>query len=110
MKYSFFVLATVLLVAACQPKAEDATVTRGGPVQNLTAEIIEVTPGRDGSTVLLKDSAGKTYSAILSIPNLGPDSSFDFDHLKPGNSITISGDSFPLDGRTHVVADTAAAS
>ncbi|SLN72482.1 hypothetical protein TRL7639_04324 [Falsiruegeria litorea R37] len=106
MKFSFAALAAILLIA-CQPQVQNETAIGDTKVEQLTAEIIEVIPGTDGSTVLLKDGNGKIYSAVLSIPNLGPDSTFDFDHVKPGNSITISGDSFMLDGRPHVVARTA---
>ena len=109
MKAAFALLAAVTL-AACQPNPQGTASPAETSVENLTAQIIEVTPGTDGSTVLLRDAKGQTYSAVLSIPNLGPDSTFDFDHVKPGNSITISGESFELNGRTHVVARTASSS
>lgn len=109
MKVAFSLLAAVAL-AACQTNPQDTAPSAQAEVENLTAQIIEVTPGTDGSTVLLKDAKGQTYSAVLSIPNLGPDSTFDFDDVRPGNSITISGDSFELNGRTHVVARTASSS
>lgn len=73
----------------------------------VTGEIVAVTDGIDGSTVELLTANGTTVHATVSIPNLGPDTNFDFSALAVGTTITVTGDTFDLDGDTHLTASTA---
>ena len=73
-----------------------------------TGVITEVQVGTDGSTVRLKVDEATTVLATVSIPNLGPDSDFDFSALVVGSTITVTGDSFEMDGETWLTARSAA--
>lgn len=89
---TFFVL---LSVTACQPGTR-ASANDEVELNEVEVEIVSVKPEKDGSTVTVRDNAGNMYQAVISIPNLGPDSNFDFDHLEPGNRMIVSGESWFL--------------
>ena len=54
-------------------------------VKALRVEILKVKPESDGYTLDVRDDAGTVYRAVISPANLGPDSGFDFDHIKVGH-------------------------
>ena len=73
-----------------------------------TGVITEVQDGTDGSTVRLEVDQATTVWATVSIPNLGPDSDFDFSALVVGSTITVTGETFGMDGETWLTAQSAA--
>lgn len=62
----------------------------------VVGEIMEIRDGTDGSEVVIKDSEGNTYTSIISIPNLGPASEFDFADIQLGNTLKLTGETFSL--------------
>lgn len=72
-------------------------------------EIISVKPEMDGNTVVVRDESGKLYTAVISIPNLGPNSNFDFDHLQVGNRMIVSGDLWSMGGEARLTVRDAKA-
>ena len=89
-RVAMVVLMTMLGLAGGRATAADETVTA------LPVEIIHVKPESDGYTLKIRDDNGAVYQAVISLPNLGPNSGFDFDHLKVGNRMIISGTAFNL--------------
>lgn len=69
--------------------------------------IVGIENGMDGSTVKLEDEEGRTIFATLSIPNLGPDTDFDFSNIEKENMIRVSGTTFEMSGKTYLTADYA---
>ncbi|WP_461403821.1 hypothetical protein [Falsiruegeria mediterranea] len=87
----------LLFAAACQatsPNPIDGIVD----LQEIEVEILAVKPEKDGNTLVVRDDSGNTYNAVISIPNLGPESDFDFDHLKVGNRMIVTGETWSLAG------------
>lgn len=69
--------------------------------------ITQIEPGKDGSTVELSAADGQKLYAVLSIPNLGPDSDFDFGAIKLGTVIEVQGEPFKLGDRRQMAAKKA---
>lgn len=63
----------------------------------------------DGNTVVVQDESGQLYTAVISIPNLGPNSNFDFDHLQVGNRLIVSGETWSLGDETRLTVRDAKA-
>jgi|GEM_PF-3821860 len=70
-------------------------------------EIIDIEDGIDGSTVTLQNNEEKLIKTTISIPNLGPNSDFDFSDIKKGNSLFVSGKSFEMENITYITAQHA---
>lgn len=98
----------LLALVACQ-QADNEPIDGIVGLHEAEVEILSVNPEMDGNTVVIRDETGKTYTAVLSIPNLGPDSSFDFDHLKPGNRMIVSGETWSLSGEPRLTVRNAEA-
>lgn len=88
--------AILFTASACLSTSETIS-NEPTELDQLEVEIVSVKPEKDGNTVVVRDDNDKTYQAVISIPNLGPDSDFDFDHLQPGNRMTVSGEVWYLD-------------
>lgn len=69
--------------------------------------ITKVESGKDGYTVELSAADGQNLVAVLSIPNLGPDSQFDFGSVKVGTKIEVQGEPFMLGERRRMAAKRA---
>ena len=80
----------------------------GGSDVLFTGVITKVQGGTDGSVVRLEMDEATTVWATVSIPNLGPDSDFDFSALVVGRTITVTGETFEMDGETWLTAQWAA--
>jgi hypothetical protein len=74
----------------------DVTVTVKGTVAH-------VVPGKDGYMAEIKDDAGKTYFATISIPNLNDPKQFR--QVKAGDVITVKGESWKMDEELHIKAE-----
>lgn len=103
-----FVSLAVAFLAACQ-------TTTSAPIDGIVGlhevevEIISVTPEMDGNTVIVRDESGKLYTAVFSISNLGPNSTFDFDHLQAGNRMIVTGEIWSLGEETRLTVRDAKA-
>lgn len=103
-----FVTGALMTAAACQ-------TTTSAPVDGIVGlkeaeiEIISVTPETDGNTVVVRDESGKLYTAVISIPNLGQNSNFNFDHLQAGNRMIVSGEVWSLGEETRLTVRDAKA-
>lgn len=69
--------------------------------------ITAIEPGKDGSTVELTGAADQKLHIVLSIPNLGPESTFDFGAFKIGTKIEVEGEVFMLGQRRRMAAKKA---
>lgn len=70
----------------------------------VTGTISETNPEKDGHTVVIEGNDGVTYQTIISIPNLDAGFTFDFDDIKVGNELTITGEIWEMDGVMHLTA------
>lgn len=89
MRVLIFIL---LLFTGCQqqPKAETTNLDALIPLT-----VVEVTPGKDGETVRLKDANNGQYTMVVSIPNLEDN----YIQLKVGDRVKVTGDyaeSYPI--------------
>ena len=75
--------------------------------ESFRGTIIAIQDGTDGSTITLENEQGDMIKSTISIPNLGPDSDFDFSHLKAGNKLWVSGDTFMLGDEKYLTAEYA---
>lgn len=65
-------------------------------IESFRGEIIEIENGKDGSTLTLKNEDGIIIHSTVSIPNLGVDSTFNFEDVVIGNIIDVSGETFMM--------------
>lgn len=102
-----FIILTVfaLLLGACvnQPLSSGSDVPQGTiPTEKtdmFVGEVAAVKDEMDGSTVTLTNKeTGKSLGVVLSIPNLGLDSQFDFSHIERGNMLKVYGEMYEFDG------------
>ena len=70
----------------------------------LLVTILQTKSEKDGYSLTVEDMDGKTYQAVISIPNLGPDSTFDFDHIKVGNQLRLKGEFWDMAGVPRITA------
>lgn len=62
-------------------------------------QVTETKDGIDGSTITLYNKKTNTQlSSVISIPNLGPNSEFDFNHIQKGNILKVYGEMFIFGG------------
>lgn len=73
----------------------------------LLVTVLQAKPEKDGYSLTVEDMAGKTYQAVISIPNLGPNSKFDFDHIQVGNQLRLKGEVWDLAGVPQITASRA---
>jgi len=69
-----------------EPKNAEITVT---------GEVTEINRGKDGYTAKIKTAEGKFYFATISIPNMADPKQYR--SVKIGESITVTGESFPIE-------------
>lgn len=111
MKFSLIVsIVTLLIVSltACnnwggssdvQPVSSVIeTSQRETVIEKMEVEILSVKNEKDGNVLELKNNDGEVFVSVISIPNLGPDSDFDFTELKIGNRLLVSGELWEMDG------------
>lgn len=98
-----------------QCSASGGEIVKGEPLQcliggnmfvdeALPVTILKAQPEKDGYTLTVKDMTGKTYQSVVSIANLGPDSSFDFDHIQVGNQLKLKGKFWDMAGVPQITA------
>ena len=76
--------------------------------KTFVGEIIPIKDGKDGSMVQLKNKhSNNVLYAVISIPNLGPSTEFDFTTLKIGNMVKVTGEVFRLGQKTQMAANHA---
>lgn len=98
--YKYELIRTVeRLPAKESPAVTGPTVFRG--------TIASIEAGKDGSTVELRAADGSKLNVVLSIPNLGPDSDFDFGAIKVGAKIEVQGEIFMLGKERQMAAKKA---
>ncbi len=129
-------LASASIISGCvssEPSSEDRTATAssfeqcaalggdvmesdpmqcaiGGEVfvdETLLVTILKTKAEKDGYSLTVQDMAGKTYESVVSIANLGPDSTFDFDHIKVGNQLRLKGEFWDMGGVPQITASYA---
>ena len=72
--------------------------------ESFTGTITIIEDGKDGSTITLKNEKGEVIKSTISIPNLGPNTDFDFSNIKVGNKLRVSGSTFEIQGVKHLTA------
>ncbi len=83
-------------------RAEAASVT------TFVGRITHIEPGGDGYTVRLTNPTTQhVVQSVLSIPNLGSSNAFDFNNVKLGNTIEVTGELFKIGERDHITARSA---
>lgn len=87
----------LLTIAACQTSTSEPIDQIVG-LHEVEVEITSVQSEMDGNSVAVRDEHGVIYTAVISIPNLGPNSDFDFDHLRVGNRMIVSGEVWASEG------------
>ena len=74
-----------------EPKEEVITVS---------GKVTEINQGKDGYTAKIKTAEGKFYFATISIPNMADPKQYK--SVKIGESITVTGESFPVEEDTMI--------
>jgi len=74
-----------------EPKEEVITVS---------GNVTEINQGKDGYTAKIKTAEGKFYFATISIPNMADPKQYK--SVKIGESITVTGESFPVEEDTMI--------
>lgn len=99
-------LMTILSACVSQTPSDRPDLTEPEMTQDqFVGKIIEIEPGTDGSTVLLtNERTGQMLDTVISLPNLGFDSGFNFDHIQLGNTLKVYGESFELNDRNRIAA------
>ncbi|MFK7780027.1 MAG: hypothetical protein QM490_02670 [Candidatus Gracilibacteria bacterium] len=72
-------------------------------VSTIVGKIVEIKDGKDGSQIVIRDNSGYEYTSILSIPNLGTNSKFDFSDIKIGNTLKLKGDMFKIGEKNNLI-------
>lgn len=75
--------------------------------ETILVTILAIKPEKDGHSLKVQDMAGEAYDAVISIPNLGPNSTFDFDDLQVGNNLRLKGEVWDLAGVPQITASYA---
>lgn len=114
----FITLASAFILMSCGEKkvTEDlsAKPADSTEVVNTTTEnegvvdqqiqvmgvVEEIQQGKDGITAKIKSEEGKHYFATISIPNLKDPAQYR--EVKVGDKITVTGESWEMDGNTHI--------
>ncbi len=104
----FIAFSSTLALVGCQTTPPQSGDSSAGSFRG-EVEIVSVRPEKDGDTVLVRDVDGKTYLAVVSIPNLGPTSEFDIAHLQPGNKMIVAGELWDLGGQAQLTVREAEA-
>ena len=93
-------ISMVFMIAACSPQQDgDATPATSQPKEMISfaGQVTRVDPGKDGSTVeLTNETTGEKIYATISKPNLGPNTVFDFNDIKLGRKLEVTGEPFLL--------------
>lgn len=100
--------AATALIAGCVSSENNSNPKNIGDNvavdEALLVTILQTKSEKDGYSLTVQDMAGKTYQAIISIPNLGPNSTFDFDHIKVGNQLRLKGEFWDMAGVPRITA------
>jgi hypothetical protein len=107
----FLGISLIFTISACSPQQDDdATFATSQPkeVISFTGKVTKINLGKDGSTVeLTNETTGEKVYATISIPNLGPNTAFDFSDIKLGRKLEVMGKPFLL-GEDHYITATQA--
>lgn len=104
MKKSIFILsALAFMTTSCKTskvtEASEATETTEttevweGGTMTITGVISDVKQEKDGQTITLTNNKGITYTAVISIPNLGENHA-QYRKFAPGETVSFKGDLF----------------
>jgi RecJ-like exonuclease len=88
--------------AATDTVATAETQTEAPVITTVRGKVTAINQGKDGYTAELKDDAGKTYFATISIPNL--DDPKGYRAVKVGDVITVHGESWKMENELHIKA------
>lgn len=100
----------ILLLSGCFQSKNNLTVTTPKASQTaneltISGVIIEKeTQGKDGAIWQFQSLEGKSYSLVVSIPNLGLVESENIKYIKPGANVTITGESYQLGKKHNLIA------
>jgi hypothetical protein len=101
----------VLTISACSPQQDDngtPAISQPEEITSFTGKVTRIDRGKDGSTVeLTNETTGEKLYATISIPNLGPNTVFDFSDIKLGRKLEVMGKPFLL-GEDHYITATQA--
>lgn len=101
MKKSIFILsALAFMTTSCKTskvtEASETTETTEvweGGTMTITGVISDVKQEKDGQTITLTNTKGITYTAVISIPNLGENHA-QYRKFAPGETVSFKGDLF----------------
>ena len=101
----------VFTISACSPQQDDdatPAISQPKEVISFTGKITRVDRGKDGSTVeLTNETTGEILYATISIPNLGPNTVFDFTDINLGRKLEVIGQPFLLGEDRYITATQA---
>jgi hypothetical protein len=107
----FLGISLVFTISACSPQQDDnATSVTSQPkeVTSFAGKVTKIDRGKDGSTVeLTNETTGEKVYATISIPNLGPNTAFDFSDIKLGRKLEVMGKPFFLGEDRYITANQA---
>lgn len=115
---TIWLISLIWLVSCAQknvntsiPSIENKNLREINEVQNnistIVWKIIKINDWIDWSEIVIETIEGTKYTSILSIPNLWPDSNFDFSDIKIWNTLELKGTTFQLWNENRLTADYA---
>ncbi|NCP67835.1 hypothetical protein GW756_05790 [bacterium] len=109
---ALFVLG--ILLVGCETASSSQITPNETSMENtenqlttLEVEVLSVRAEKDGYTVALEANAGENYEGVFSIPNMGPDRTFDFADLAPGNSLSVTAEMWEGEDGKHLLVRSA---
>lgn len=108
MKYYFFLLCTIFPLFGCAHEDKSTTYsTHQEQTVTITGEVIKKTQqGTDGAVWQVETKEKQLFEVMLSIPNLGEKYSRALGKVKKGAIITVTGEQFTLNKKSHITART----
>ncbi|SMC65944.1 hypothetical protein [Moheibacter sediminis] len=110
MKKSIFISTVIvfsLVLTSCKTNkvvaetTENAEVWEGG-ITGISGIITEVTQEKDGQTIKLTNNKGISYTAVISIPNLGENHA-QYRKFEVGENVGFRGETFKMGDEIRMV-------
>lgn len=109
---SIIVIAIIVIAGLVIFKNKENTTTTTEPItlseglQTISGTVTSNQGEKDGSSLVFMGDDGIEYESIISIPNLGPDSTFDFNNIQNGNRLEITGEVWEMAGVPQLTAQS----
>jgi hypothetical protein len=102
------VILIIVILFLIPALASAQSTSQSKEKMSFSGKVTRVECGKDGRTVeLTNEATGKKLYATISIPNLGPNTVFDFNDIKLGHKLEVVGKPFLLGEDRYITATQA---